>query len=241
MKRAIFFLIAALFILLVIDPNLSASLSPESTQIPVYDENQPLRTNNDVDTRRSSSSPLIYINPARGGKDTGYINQNGTSEKDLLMQMALTIGSALENAGYRVEYSRWYDDIPACSSTDECEQTRIDKAKELGADYILELQVNQDNSLHQGYSLFTRPDKPVLNDLAREIAREMERISYSRYEGHDTDHYDSFPILKSDDINAVLLQVGYITNPQDYERMSDTKFQTRIAQAITQAFLDTVD
>lgn len=241
MKRAILFLVAALFILLVIHPNISASLSPEQNRIPVYDETAPLRTNDDVETRRSASSPLIFIDPARGGRDSGYVSASGTSEKDLLMQMALTIGDRLEKAGYRVKYSRWYDDVPACSSTEECEQARLNQAKEAGADYVLVLQMNQDTSLHQGYSLFVRPDQPLVIDLAREISTQIQNTGYSRFEGLDTDHFDSFKSLSDEQLKAVLLQIGYVTNPQDYSRMTDSKFQTRIANAITQAFLNTVD
>lgn len=241
MKRAILFLAAALFILLVIDPNLSASLSPEQEKIPVYDENAPLRTNDEVELRRSSSNALIYIDPARGGRDSGYVAPSGTSEKDLLMQMALTIGTALENAGYRVEYSRWYDDVPTCTDTENCEAVRIQKAREAGADYVLSLQMNQDNSLHQGYSLFVRPDNDLLIGLSRDIADEIQNANYSRFEGLDTDHFDAFPVLQDPSLNAILLQIGYVTNPQDYSRMSDSKFQTRIANAVTRAFLNTVN
>lgn len=241
MKRAIVFLLLALFFLLVIDPNLSSHLQPEENKIPVYDSAAPLRTNDDVETRQSTSHAVIYIDPARGGKDTGYTRPKGVSEKDLLMQLALTIGDRLEEAGYQVVYSRWYDDVPACSSTEECEQARIAGAREAGADYVLALQMNQDDSLHQGFSLFTRPDNPLLLNLSRSIAEQIQNASYSRFEGLDTDHYDAFPVLAARDLNAILLQAGYITNPQDYARLSDSKFQNRIAEAVTQSFLSTVN
>lgn len=241
MKRAIVFLLCALFVLLVIDPNLSSHLSEEENKIPVYSDSAELRTNDDVETRQSSSHALIYIDPARGGRDTGYVSSSGTAEKDLLMQLALTIGDNLEKAGYQVEYSRWYDNVPACSTSDDCEQARIRQAQENGADYVLSLQMNQDDSLRQGFSLFARPDNEQLISLSREIASRIQSASYSRFEGLDTDHFDSFPVLSQDSVDAILLQIGYITNPQDYARMSDSKFQQRIANAVTQAFLSVID
>lgn len=241
MKRAVLFLLAALFILLVIEPNLVQPLTADESRVPVYDENAVLRTNNDVETRRSKSNALIYIDPARGGQDTGYKTDSQTPEKDLLMQLALTIGSSLEKAGYRVEYSRWYDDVPACSSEDECEAVRIADAKAKGANYYLSLSMNQDSSLHRGYSLFTQPGNEQLDLLTKELASQIQATSYSRFEGIDTDHYDSFTVLKDLSLPSILLQAGYITNASDYAKLSDTKFQTRLANAITQAFLSTVD
>lgn len=241
MKRAALFLLAALFILVVIEPNLSQHLVPREDKVPVYSPDTPLKTNNDVETRRSKSGAKIYIDPARGGRDAGYVSEGQQAEKDVLMQLAVTIGSALEKAGYEVEYSRWYDDVPACADGQDCEQVRLEKAKADGADYILSLALNQDTSLHRGFSIFTQPGSELLDQLSQSLETEIKATSYSRFEGIDTDHYDAFGILQEPSIPSVLLQIGYITNPQDYARLSDSKFQERIANAITQAYLDTIE
>lgn len=241
MKRAVVFLCIALFILLVIEPNISRHTAAEEYRVPVYQDSAVLRTNNDVETRHSKSNALIYIDPERGGSNTGYRTDGQTSEKDLLMQLALTIGTSLEKAGYRVEYSRWYDDVPACESEEDCEARRVADAKSKGAQYMLSLSMNQDSSLHRGYSIFTQPNSDQLDALTRELASQIQATSYSRFEGIDTDHYDSFASLRDLSLPSILLQAGYITNPSDYSKLSDTKFQTRLANAITQAFLNTVD
>ena len=241
MKRAVWFLILALFILLVIEPNTRATTDATADRIPVYDENAPLRTNNDVETRQSASHALIVIDPARGGRDAGYRGAGQTSEKDLTMQLALTIGSDLEKAGYQVAYTRWYDDVPACSTEEECENSRVQIAKDEGADYVISLSLNQDESLHRGFSIFTHPDNAQLSSLAKNLSTSLQAISYTRYEGMDTDHYDSFAMLRDSSLPAVLLQLGYITNPQDYSKLSDPKIQERIGQAVTQSFLNSVN
>ncbi len=241
MKRAIWFLVIALFILLVIEPNTHTNTDVAAERIPVYDPEAPLRTNNDVETRQSVSNALIVIDPARGGRDAGYKGAGQTSEKDLTMQLALTIGSNLEKAGYRVEYTRWYDDVPACSTEEECENSRVQEAKDLGADYVISLALNQDESLHRGFSIFTQPNNAKLSSLAKDLSTSLQSISYTRYEGMDTDHYDSFALLRDDQLPSVLLQLGYVTNPQDYSKLSDPKIQERIGQAVTRSFLNSVN
>ncbi len=241
MKRSIWFFLLALFVLLVVDPNLSAHLSQTAQRIPVYNENSPLRTNDDVETKQSASHKRIVIDPARGGQDAGYVSASSTPEKDLVMQLALRTGDELEKAGYEVEYTRWYDDVPACSSLEECETSRIAKAKELQADYILSISLNQDASSHRGFSVFTQPDNPQLAALGKTLMNNLQATSFTRSEGFDTDHYDSFPILRDLSVPSILLQMGYITNPSDYARLSDSKFQDRLAQAIAQSFLTSID
>ncbi len=240
MKHAVWFLIASLFILLVIEPNLISQVQEPFLKVPTYDENAAFRTNHDVETPLSQSKALIYIDPARGGKDSGYKIAGQMAEKDLLMQLALAIGDALEKAGYRIEYGRWYDNVPACSDEESCENARLQEAKEIGADYVLALAMNQDSSLHRGYSLFTQP-RADLESLAKELATQIQTTSYSNFEGIDTDHYLFFPVLRDSSIPSILLQAGYITNPSDYAKLSDTKFQARLANAIAQAFLKVIN
>lgn len=240
MKRAIGFLLAALFLLLVIEPNLSYRIQTPVLKTPIYEETTPFRTNNDVEIPLSSSRALIYIDPARGGKDIGYRKIGQMAEKDLLMQLAVAIGTSLEKAGYQVAYGRWYDNVPACSDEESCESARQQEAKEMGADYILALSLNQDTSLHKGYSLFIQPNE-TLENLAQELANQIQAISYSNFEGIDTDHYTAFTVLRDLEIPSILLQAGYITNESDYTKLSDTKFQMRLATAVTRAFLNTIN
>ena len=45
MKRAVLFLLAALFILLVIEPNLGGQPMAKEDKVPVYNPDEPLQTN----------------------------------------------------------------------------------------------------------------------------------------------------------------------------------------------------
>lgn len=241
MKRAIFFLIAALFILLVVEPNAASGMQQIEHPLPLYQEGASLRTNDDVERAISKSGALIMIDPSRGGWDAGYTPEGQLPEKELAMQWAQAIGSALESDGYQVMYSRWYDDIGACQTADECSHSRLQAAKDAGAQMILTLQFNQDESIHKGWSMFVRPDQELSSALAQEAASLIRNTGYSVYEGIDTDHYDSFVMLSDPEMNAVVLQLGYLTSAEDYSRLKDPNFQKRIAQQIAQAFLNTVN
>jgi N-acetylmuramoyl-L-alanine amidase len=233
------FLFAALFILLVLEPNLTSGI----TQMPVKTPDQSetaLRTNDDVERQVSQSGALIVIDPGRGGWDTG-VQTGSVYEKDLAMQLAQAIGAVLEKDGYRVEYSRWYDDIGDCDTTTACDAARLEKAKELGADYLLSLRFNQDDSLHGGFSIFTQPDNEQLLALSKEIALQLQQVNYSRYEGLDTDHYSAFTTLSDSSVPAVLVQLGYVTNTSDLAKLTNSTYQEKIASAIARAFLNTVN
>lgn len=58
------------------------------------------------------ASPLIVIDPAHGGTDTGARGENSV-EKDVVLQLARSVRAALERQGYRVVMTRSDDSNPS--------------------------------------------------------------------------------------------------------------------------------
>lgn len=57
--------------------------------------------------------PVIVLNPAHGGTDTGARGQNAAMEKDLVLQMARGVKAELERQGFRVVMTRNDDSNPS--------------------------------------------------------------------------------------------------------------------------------
>jgi N-acetylmuramoyl-L-alanine amidase len=57
--------------------------------------------------------PVIILDPAHGGTNTGARGENGLVEKDLVLQIARTLQAQLENQGYRVLMTRTDDSNPS--------------------------------------------------------------------------------------------------------------------------------
>jgi len=57
--------------------------------------------------------PIIVLNPAHGGTDTGARGQNGVMEKDLVLQMGRGVKAELERQGFRVVMTRNDDSNPS--------------------------------------------------------------------------------------------------------------------------------
>ena len=57
----------------------------------------------------------------------------------------------------------------------------------------------------------------------------------------DSDHYANFPILQDRDLPSVLLELGYLTNADDLTNLTDESFQNKIAYAIAEAFVETIN
>lgn len=236
MRRAILFLIFALFLAMVIQPNLNKQIK-ETSKIDVPEQAESkttLITNDTVSNKRSKSKAIICIDASRGGSDAGYTSEGHTSEKELNLAIAQKIGDTLESAGYKVVYTRSDDS----SLTIEDRITALNAQK---ADYLISIQMNSSSdSLSKGYSIFTQPNEKMIQ-LAKELASTMSSINLSQFEGIDSDHYENFPILYDSQIPSILLELGYLSNSDDYSKLIDETFQQKIADAITQSFLDKIN
>lgn len=60
-----------------------------------------------------ASAPVIVLDPAHGGTNTGARGENGLVEKDLVLQIARTLQAQLQNHGYRVVMTRTDDSNPS--------------------------------------------------------------------------------------------------------------------------------
>lgn len=59
------------------------------------------------------AGPVIVLDPAHGGTNTGARGENGIVEKDLVLQIARTVRVELERQGYRVVMTRDDDSNPS--------------------------------------------------------------------------------------------------------------------------------
>ncbi len=234
MRRAILFLIFALFLAMVIQPNLNKRIK-EKSEIDVPEQtDSTIITNDNVSNSRCKSKAIICIDASHGGSDSGYTSDGHISEKELNLTIAKKIGGSLAHVGYNVVYTRSDD---STLSTEE----RITSLNSQKANYLISIQMNSSSdSLSKGYSIFTQPNDKMIQ-LAKDLSNTMNSINLSQFEGIDSDHYENFPILYDSQIPSILLELGYLSNSDDYTQLTDETYQQKIADAITQSFLDKIN
>ena len=238
MKRALLFLCVGLFIALVLQPNIANSSNEKDIRVPQIGESAPV-TNEDITQSSSQSKIRIGIDASHGGADLGYVGNNESPEKEINLELALRVGRKLQAAGYEVVYTRQDDNVDA-SGEDLVNAQRLSDMQAQDVDFLLSFQSgNTTDPLMKGFTIFTRPDEQNVA-LANEIGQELVAINFSNYEGIDTDHYSNFSILSNRNIPTILIELGYLSNPEDYTRLTDPDYQEKIGQAITNAFLNEI-
>lgn len=70
-----------------------------------------------IANKRLTAPALIYLDPGHGGSDGGAVGADGTTEKDIVLNVCLCLKTYLENAGFQVKMTRAgdYDLAPGSS------------------------------------------------------------------------------------------------------------------------------
>ena len=240
MKKAIIFLICGLVALLAIRSDLTQTPVVSEQNVPVSENKDPA-TNDDAALSLSHSRAVIAVDAGHGGSDAGYVSDTTIPEKDINLDLARAIGRKLSAAGYQVIYTRENDDVPAYDSEETANKERLNAMKNAGAQYLISIRLtNNADPLTKGFAVFTQPGETTTR-LANEVGASIAGINLSTFAGVDSDHYANFSILTDKELPSMLLELGYITNPDDYAKITDSEYQERIGEAVASAFLNTID
>lgn len=240
MKRALFFLIIALFMALIVQPNLS-TLSDDDVKVPQDDSTAGLITNDNIDMSKCESQAIICLDAANGGLDYGYYQEDHLPEKDVNLEIVQAIGEYLTKADYKVVYTRTGDEDVNPETGVLSFEERINYAKGQNALYMISIQCNEDTDiLKKGFSLFTHPNDLMIA-VGNSIYENLSAINYSQFEGLDSDHYSNFPILNNEQIPTIMIDIGYLTNEEDYNNLTNPEFQKKIGKAIAMAILKEIN
>lgn len=176
---------------------------------------------------------IIAIDPGHGGSDPGAIGNNKTQEKNITLAVAQNVQALLSQAGAKVIMTRDSDrDVfgANASAVDEL-GARTSIANKLKADVFVSIHINAftDPSVG-GIASYYYPKTDYDMMLARNIQNKLITVS-----GDFPDRGVSqagFYVMKHADMPATLLELGFISNPQEEKLLNTLQFQQEAARSI---------
>ena len=177
-----------------------------------------------------SETKRVIIDAGHGGSDPGAVFE-GRQEKDDALRLALAVGRILENAGAEVMYTRVTDvfDSPL---------EKAQMANRSGADYLISIHRNAMPipGTASGIMSLVYEKGGTAELLGSNINRQLAGVGF---EDLGVIERPGLILLRRSQMPAVLVEAGFIDNPQDNERF-DESFQ-EIAQAIADGVLRTLE
>ncbi|MFD0961980.1 N-acetylmuramoyl-L-alanine amidase CwlD [Paenibacillus chungangensis] len=190
------------------------------------------------------SGKTIAIDAGHGGVDGGAVSKRGALEKDLNLAIALYLRDYLQQAGAVVFMTREGDhdlatgDAHAYSKrkTEDLKR-RVSLIKEQNAAAVISIHMNSiPSEKWSGAQTFYHPaTHPDNKRLAAFIQTEIRNLgNTTRIASVKKDVY----LMKAiPDVPTALVEVGFLSNPGEAERLVDAKYQRQVAAAIYQGIL----
>ena len=181
------------------------------------------------------SGVTIVVDPGHGGPDSGAIGATGTYEKNNTLAVGLNLADLLRSAGARVILTRSTDVTPAVGTYSESSdlQARTKIANDQKADLYISLHNNGfSNPAAFGTETYyeTAQSKALAASIQSELVKEI--ALYDRGV-----KYGNFQVLRDTNMPAVLVEIGFISNPTEEKLLGSPDFQRKAALGVYRGIL----
>jgi N-acetylmuramoyl-L-alanine amidase len=173
------------------------------------------------------SGKRIIIDPGHGGEDRGVV-VDGVSEADVMLDLARLLEGKMAATGMEALLTRGPNHNP-----DEGERARF--ANEAGADLILSLHADRNSSpLASGVATFHfGTGNGTSSTVGEALAGFIQREIVARTGMLDCRaHPKTWDMLRMTRCTAVRVEVGYLTNAGDRQRLANPSFRDVVAEGI---------
>jgi len=195
----------------------------------------------------------IVIDAGHGGFDGGAVSKDGTCEKDINMAIALRLRDLAEDDGWRVVMTRTED-----QSLDEGDEERkrirtrktedlrrrkeiIDETKPVLAVSIHLNSFQEDPSVRGAQTFFpSRAESEQIVEESRKLAEAIqEELVKGLQDGTERKALGKKDVLllKDPKVPTVIVECGFLTNPEDAERLKNETYQRQLSEFIYNGIL----
>lgn len=172
---------------------------------------------------RHLSGVTIMLDAGHGGSDPGAPNRHGPVEKTITLDTAQRVKRTLESWGARVIMTRTGDSYPTLNQ-------RI--ASSDRADPNLFVSLHADSAKNTSAHGFTVYVARKSSSASRKAAQNLERSLKASGISSRGVRKANFRVIADTDDPAVLVEMGYLTNPSEASRLSQPAYRQKLAEAI---------
>ena len=182
----------------------------------------------------STNSKIIIIDPGHGGFDPGKPGIKGEDEKHLNLKIALKLRNYLEQSGSIVIMTRTTDDDVDGMDGVKHKSKDMAERKKLaeGGDILVSIHQNSFTQPSvKGAQTFYNQNSAKGEKLAKLIQSSIKTYADSknrREAKSNTNYY----VLKATEIPAVIVECGFLTNPEEEEKLNSEEYQDKLAWSI---------
>ncbi len=180
---------------------------------------------------------IVVIDAGHGGTDPGAVySHDGIEYREKIINLAVAkkVRDILESKGVKVEMTRSGDTYPTLAE-------RSDFANKLGAAMFVSIHSNSNENtsvsgLEVFYSKSNNSDRYTLTSkkLADDIYKNLIKATSASQRGVKTEEWY---VTRTSEMPAVLIELGFITNQAEAQKLYTDEYRDTLAKAIADAIL----
>lgn len=202
-----------------------------------FTDDFPARSPVNTDTEEK---PVIIIDAGHGGEDGGASTDSGIPEKEINLKIATNLADMLTLAGFDVRLTRQDDRMLYDMYSDLTDYTNMKKTYDLrnrlkfvsenNGTLFISLHCNKfPQTEYSGMQVFYSANDTKSRDLA-DLIKNYNKV----YLQPDNDReikqaYSSIYLLRYMKIPAVLIECGFLSNPNEAALLTSEEYQAKIA------------
>ena len=180
----------------------------------------------------------IYIDAGHGGRDPGAMYKE-IKESEINLQIALELQKELEKQGATVFQTRNGDyDLSKIKTKNHKRndlETRAKLINDSKCDLYISIHLNSDQSpTWNGTQIFYTNKNEENKPIAMEIQEMFKKELKIKREINQLKNMYLFDRIKQP---GVLIEVGFISNPNDRYKLKQTEYQKQLAEIITKGII----
>ncbi len=191
------------------------------------------------------SGKTIVIDAGHGVPDEGAQTEDGTTEAETNLKIALKLQNLLEQSGCTVILTRSDENGIYDLDSKTLKQKKISDIRnrvkignESSADIFVSIHLNKiPEQQYDGWQTFYNKESEqgkklatlIQNNLSESIDKENNRVAAK---------IENIYIIKHVEIPTTIVECGFLSNPEEREKLLDDSYQNRLAWGIYNGIID---
>lgn len=188
----------------------------------------------------ASSNKVIVLDSGHGGDDPGKIGVNQAKEKDVNLKIAKKVKKQLKKEGWKVVMTREEDvmlgDAEKGNRKIHDMKARVELINKTMPVMAVSIHQNsyQEAEIH-GAQVFYYSH----SEDGKRMAETMQKALLMADEDNtrQAKANDTYYLLKRTEVPTIIVECGFLSNPQEAEKLTEDGYQKKIAQAITSGII----
>lgn len=198
---------------------------------------------NNQTSARAPEFPTVVIDAGHGGEDGGASADDGTMEKDINLNIALSVGEMLKSSGINVVFTRKEDvmlytkkEKGTLKMQDLSERLKLANSEDC---IFLSIHANKfSQSKYNGTQAFYSKNNGDSKKIAQLIQNNIKLHLQKDNNREIKEANSSIFLLHKAKNPAVLIECGFLSNPEECSKLNNETYRKELASLIYQSVIE---